>query len=905
MARNTPKSFLSALTVTASVVAMSTSAFAQVDEIVVTAQKKEQNLQDVPISIQAFDVESLEKFRIEGLEEIAVATPGVYVTQNPADPNGVRVNIRGVGTFDPQIGQDSRIAIYQDGVYLGRTQGLAVDYPDIERMEVLKGPQGTLYGRNTVGGAINIISARPNYDEVEGKFGAEVGNYGHLKVDGAVNMPVSDNVAVRIAGMTMQRDGWVENLGTGVDYGGEEKWGVRGTVGIQMSPDMQLEISGDYNQTEKEPLFYQSITDFGAGFLAPAIGTFDGRQEEVTPSYVNEAGDLVTKGLSASLYWEPEGNHSVKGTLAYREAESSRFVTLVPTANPAVLNAVAGGFNTVLGGLPNAFATAASEPLDPTTYPSAIGLRSDWSTEFDGSNPERGLFLSPPGGSRNLVGHEQLSAELTYNGSFMDGKLDFTGGAFYYDESSGTGNDPASRTSTNDYLFVLAGFAYIPSIQYQVDANNFLAPFEPGFIPAGTLPAGPMTLSSILTPFAAALPNSIPLGAGAQANLENILFGTPTNPALRGTCASEAPVITAAGTIANDTSTSIYCTLLNARQSAANTLFIDTQTFALYGQATWHISEDLRLTGGLRFSSESKDGEGQAKSAFFVDDFDHFGNRIDSNISSFSDDVLDPSVTIEYDATDDILLYASYKQAYRAGGFNSAAVGPRLPGETFSADFNFGREDITAYEGGFKGDFGSDLRLNVAGFFYDFKNQQTTVALNPLIATSRAVVNTDEELWGIEADAQWAITEGITLRGAYSWIDGDAGDVTNPLTGAIEVRDELQGTPKNSYLVALDYNRPFGDDEMFASISYSHKDEILSIPQNDLRLPAFQLVNARLGFDFDDLGYEDNPLRVSVWATNLFDEEYLIDSLPFETFAYRTVVYGQPRSYGVSVRTTF
>lgn len=904
MARIQSKTCLSFLTATASVLAMSAPALAQIDEIVVTAQKKEQSLQDVPIAIQAFDVESLEKFRIQGLEEIAVATPGVYVTQNPADPNGVRVNIRGVGTFDPQIGQDSRIAIYQDGVYQGRTQGLAVDYPDIERMEILKGPQGTLYGRNTVGGAINIISARPNYDEVEGKLGFEVGNFDHLKVDGAVNLPIGESAAIRVSGMTLSRDGWVKNLGNGVDFGGEEKWGVRGALGVQVSPDIELEIAADYNTTQKEPLFYQSITDFGAGFLAPAISTSDGRQEEVTTSFTNEQGDLVTKGIAATGYWEPEGNHSAKLTVAYREAESSRFVTLVPTADPAVLNAVAGGFNAVLGALPAAFATAAGEPLDPATYPSAITLRSDFTTEFDGSTPERGLFLSPPGGAVNLSGHEQLSAELTYNGSFMDGKLDFTGGAFYFDESTGTGNDPASRASTNDYLFVLAGFSFIPAIQYQVDANNFLTPFG-GFLPPGTLPGGPLTLSSVLEPFAASLPNSNPLGAGAQANLENILFGTPTNPALRGTCGSEAPVFTAAGTIANDTSTSIFCTLANARQSAANTLFIDTQTFALYGQATWHVSEDLRLTGGLRFSSESKDGVGQAKSAFFVDDFDHFGNRIDPNISSYSDDVIDPSVTIEYDASDDMLLYASYKQAYRAGGFNAGAIGPRLPGETFGSDFNFGREDITAYEAGFKGDFGSDFRLNVAGFFYDFKNQQTTVSLNPLIATSRAVVNTDEELWGVEADAQWALTDGITLRGAYSWIDGDAGDVTNPLTGVIEVRDELQGTPKNSYLVALDYNRPFGDDEMFASISYSHKDEILSIPQNDLRLPAFQLVNANIGLALEDLGYQDNPLRVSLWATNLLDEEYLIDSLPFETFAYRTVVFGQPRSYGVSVRTTF
>jgi len=690
MARIPLKKGFSALTATASVLAMSTSAFAQVDEIVVTAQKREQNLQDVPISIQAFDVESLEKFRIEGLEDVATATPGVYVTQNPADPNGVRVSIRGVGTFDPQIGQDSRIAIYQDGVYQGRTQGLAVDYPDIERMEVLKGPQGTLYGRNTVGGAINIISASPQYGETEGKVGLELGNYGHLKVSGAVNIPVGDTIALRVSGLTLGRDGWVKNLGTGADFGGEQKWGGRAALGVELSESMELVIAGDYNKTEKEPLFYQSVTDFGSGFLAPAIETSIGRQDEVTPSFVNEAGDLETKGISATLNMEVAGGQALKVTGAYREADSSRFVTLVPTANPDILNATAGGFNTVLSGLPGSFALGASNTLDPN-YPGNIQLRPDFGVEFDGSNPERGLFLSPPGGSTNLGGHEQLSLEATMTGSFMEDKLDYTVGAFYFDETSGTGNDPASRTSTNDYLFVLSSFSFIPFVPWQQEANDFLAPFA-GFLPPGTLPAGPATLTTIYEPFIGFFPSSTPLGAGLQANFENILFGS----GVRGPDQCN-PATYASGAVPIVTSTSMFCALSNARQSAANTLFIDTQTFAAYGQATYHVTDDLRLTAGLRFSNESKDGVGQAKSAFFVDDFDLFGNRIDPNISSFSDSVLDPSFTIEYDIAEDMMVYASYKQAYRAGGFNSAAVGPNLPGETFGADFNFGREDIAAY----------------------------------------------------------------------------------------------------------------------------------------------------------------------------------------------------------------
>ena len=344
--------------------------------------------------------------------------------------------------------------------------------------------------------------------------------------------------------------------------------------------------------------------------------------------------------------------------------------------------------------------------------------------------------------------------------------------------------------------------------------------------------------------------------------------------------------------------------LANARQSAGNDLAIDTSAFAVYLQATYHLSDDFRITGGLRYSLENKDGRGQAKSPFFLDNVDLLGNVIDPNIGSYEDDVLDPALTLEYDMSDDIMVYASYKEAYRAGGFNSASVGLRIPGESYGPDFLFGREDLTSYEAGFKGEFGGAFRFNAAGFYYDFKNKQTTLSLNPLIATSRAVVNVQEELWGFEADMLWAAMEGLDIRAAYTYLDGDAGDATNPLTGVVQVRDELQGTPKNSFLLGADYRTAMGTNtDFFANATYSYKDDILSIPENALRLPSVELVSGRIGVDYD-MG-NGKVLSVAAWGQNLFDEEYLIDSLPFETFAYRTGVYGQPRSYGVTLGYKF
>jgi len=857
---------LTALAASTSFLAISAPAFAQLDEIVVTAQKKEENLQDVPVSISAFDLKALETNRIEGLEDIGTFTPGLYVTQNPADPTGVRISIRGIGTFDPQVGQDSRVAIYQDGVYLGKTQGLGFDMPDLARVEVLKGPQGTLYGRNTVAGAINLVSARPDPSEYSGNVKAEYGNFDHMKIGGAVNVPLAETAAFRLSGSYMQRDGWVENSGPGTDFGGEEKYGIRGVVGFDVGADFNLEIAGDYNRTKKEPLFYQSVTGFGENnpLFGPAISTSDGRQDSVTTSFTNETGDLETKGVSITGRWDIADNQDLKLMASYREVDSARFVTLVPTANPAVISAITGGFNQALAPLPFAFGAAGQ------------ALRPDYGTQFDGSIPDRGLFLSPPGGTTSLTGHNQLSLEATYNGEFADGKVEYTGGAFYYDESTG---DPggANAANANDYLFVLGQFD--PRVTAP-NVSGFLTGFGVPAANTGPIPASLALLSFLQGPL-----------AGQAFPLINQVVGD-------GTTCGAADIPSAANNFCIPT---LSVALGSARQTTTNSLSIETKAFALYGQATWNVSDDFRITAGLRYSDESKDGEGQTRSVFFNDNIDLTGNVILPNIASFDDEVLDPALTLEWDATEEMLVYASYKESFRSGGFNATAAALRLPGETFGADFTFGRENITAYEAGFKGDFGGRVRLNAAAFYYDFTDKQVTLGTNPLIATERVIVNTDDELYGFEVDGQFAMTDEFTARASYSYIDGTAGDTVNPLDPT-DVRSipELQGTPKNSVILALDYD---GNNGLFGNLTYSYKDDVLAIPENQLRFPSINLVSGRLGYDFDLAN--GNTATLALWGTNLLDEEYLIDSLPFETFAYRTQVFGQPRSYGITAGYRF
>ena len=135
---------------------------AQLEEIVVTAQRRASSLQDTPISIEAFGAEKLEMRGIGGLEDLGANVPSMVVEPHPLSNTTLRITIRGVGITDSQVTQDPAVGIYIDGVYLARSVGLALDLADIERMEVLRGPQGVLYGRNSTGGAVNIITRRPS-----------------------------------------------------------------------------------------------------------------------------------------------------------------------------------------------------------------------------------------------------------------------------------------------------------------------------------------------------------------------------------------------------------------------------------------------------------------------------------------------------------------------------------------------------------------------------------------------------------------------------------------------------------------------------------------------------------------------------------------------------------------------
>ena len=221
----------------------------ELEMFVVTAQKRPESLQDVPLSVSAFDGDMVENAGLLTIEDITMQTPGfANSTYNPATPQPY---IRGVGTNSSSVGDDASVGVFVDEVYSGRAGGYRADFFDVERIEVLRGPQGTLYGRNVAGGAMNVITKNPT-DELEGYITAMAGDYDLWGLNGALSGPLGERARGRVAFTTRNRDGHTDNVVTGSELRDEDNASVRGKLEFDPSDTVSVLLSVDYSSDDLE-----------------------------------------------------------------------------------------------------------------------------------------------------------------------------------------------------------------------------------------------------------------------------------------------------------------------------------------------------------------------------------------------------------------------------------------------------------------------------------------------------------------------------------------------------------------------------------------------------------------------------------------------------------------------------
>ncbi len=287
------------------------------ERITVTARRREESLQDVPIAITAFTGEDLARRGVADITELSNTTPNVSLEVSRGTNTTLTAFIRGVGQQDPVAGFESGVGLYVDDVYLNRPQAAVLDIYDVERIEVLRGPQGTLYGRNTIGGAIKYVTKRLD-DEFTADLRLSVGSYDQFDGILKVGMPITDTLRIGGAVARLTRDGFGENLNLeGVENYNKDVWAGRASIEFEPTSDLFFRLSGDYIQDDSDPRQGNRLT-VGNLTGAPILDNeYDTRAGLTAPEQ-----EVTAKGISLLGEWQINDAFTVKNILSYREDET-------------------------------------------------------------------------------------------------------------------------------------------------------------------------------------------------------------------------------------------------------------------------------------------------------------------------------------------------------------------------------------------------------------------------------------------------------------------------------------------------------------------------------------------------------------------------------------------------------
>jgi len=454
LARSSVAAFLTSIAASQASLAQDTGKPLVLEEVVVTAQKRVENVQDVPIAITAFQSDALAERAIVEVSQLSAIAPSVTLDGGTPFSGSTAVLsafIRGIGSNDFAMNIDPGVGVYLDGVYLARSVGANLDLPDVERIEILKGPQGTLFGRNTIGGAISIVTKRPS-DEFEGEVDATYGEDNRAEVRGFASIPITDSLSSSVAFSFKRQDGFVERVPFRTDEpfvqedirnfnmagfdqpsreGGRNEFTIRGKLRWDASENFDLTLSADYLRQDQSGiqstlLHAYTESDLPPGSLPLGVvadlyngcisgaplpeGLCNGRGTQVNPQ-------LVLGGFAGVNVDGDPGNNR----LLWNDQFISDDIDVSYATGPSFSQIEAFSF-TLVGNL---------ELNDSMTLKSITSYRDlDWAAAQDtDSSP---LVIADT--SFTTV-QDQFSQELQLTGSAMEGRLQYVVGLYYFEES--------------------------------------------------------------------------------------------------------------------------------------------------------------------------------------------------------------------------------------------------------------------------------------------------------------------------------------------------------------------------------------------------------------------------------------------------------------------------------------
>jgi len=825
------------------------------EDIVVTARRTEERLQDVPISITVYNQEQLASRNVVSGADLATYTPSLSANSR----FGTETAAFAIRGFTQENFTSPSVATYfadvigpraNGGTNGGNGAGVG-QFFDLQNVQVLKGPQGTLFGRNTTGGAVLIVPQKPK-DELGGYIEGSIGNLDMYRLQGVLNVPLSETFKARVGFERQKRDGYIRNRsGIGPkDFDDVDYWAVRASIVAELTPDLENYMIARYSKSETNGTFGKIIGVNATGCdqgidrnrypLPPSAspGPFDPDNPANTASFLAPLACAGTVARSRELgygFWDVESGNTnpflkiqqwgVINTTTWNVSDSVTLKNIISYQQFKQSQSLLIGNDNFVA---------------PASWGQFAGLPFTWV----GLHPAKGI---------SNVEQETITEEFQVQGRSGDGKFNYVVGGYY-------------------------------------EKANPLSPFQGTYSPISYV----TTLTSAESPL-------IPPGVGQ-------------------------PVLV---TMSCSDLGNLQCTPMDSLGTGQFPALLQNsltrywyENIGFFAQGTYNLTDQLALTGGIRYTIDKTRAEGGTRQLFFFAPNQYnavcaVDNSIpapsgESCIRASRQKTKKPTwlINLDYKPIPDVLLYAKYARGYRQGNINASNTIPQ----------GWGPEKVDSYEVGLKASFRGSLSgyFNFAAFYNDFSDQQLAASLIPsggsTASPAQAIINAGKSrIQGIEVDALFNYSI-VGLAVGYTYLDTKLKSFTPvdfpgylPAVPNSDLGGPLPLSPKHKLTLTPSVRLPLDESvgRVTLSATYVHTGSQVTaaaavtplgtVPSNDL---------FNLNLSWDSVG--GSPIDVAGFITNLTNEKYYTFwGGGWQSTGIEYASLGMPRMYGVRVKFRF
>jgi len=756
------------------------------EQITVTAQKRVERISDVPVAVSVLRSEQIESAFSPSLESLQTLVPGMSFRKGSTTSNSA-ITLRGIGTISFSIAAEPSVSTVVDGVVLGRSGQAFADLYDLQSIEVLRGPQGTLFGKNASAGVVNIVTKRPSY-ETSGMVEATFFQGNEYRLKGKFEGEIADNAAGSIVMMKSGYDGNLYNVYNNRNTNGYSKEGVRGMLTVEAGADTDLLFIVEHMKSDSDCCADIEALPSGRNTDSEAAPDSDGIVDGVADLDLNQR--LIDHDLESHTFDETTGI-SMQVNRAFGQYDFTSITAYREWENTEIRE---GDFTSTAGNVP--------EPV------------------FDAQ------FMLHDIGTRSWT---QFSQELRL-ASPLDEAFEWQAGAFFWRQEAETDFTREASCQNND--------------------------------------------SQLSNDIAYHLQNVVGIDNPTQQQVDDYIVDEGL------TC--------------------------NANDIVSTTAYISTvfDNWAVFGDAKYHLTDDLRLLMGLRYTDDKVSFNHNRYSNDFYGrtGVGVRGARLNTDYEgSTSETDLSGKLGLQYDLTDNSMTYLTYSQGYKGPGFNvfyNMSINDTRPISPETSD---------AYELGYKYAKG-DLMVSAALFQTDIDGfQANNFDCSDGTCITRLTNAGSVSTQGLEMDFTWRVTDSLTLTGGFAKVKAEIEDFFCPEGADCTARSGLDVpfSPDLKYSLSADYVMEMDGFDVLWNANYTYTDEQYSdLPDNEGNfnpaslLPDYGLLNASVAFSFDEDTY-----RLSLIAKNLTDEKYF-STYSGDDFRYQ-VARDADRYFGVQFRARF